>query len=98
MMIAVVATMYVQPEKAQEFEHVVRVLEAQVAAHEPDCLLYRMARDRKDPVIYRSLEIFRDQAAIDFHVAQDYFRAALGGMRACLTETPSTVEFMDTVS
>jgi quinol monooxygenase YgiN len=97
-MIAAVATMHVQLDKAEEFEGVVRELEAAVAAHEPDCLLYRFARDRKDPGIYRSLEIFRDQAAIDFHIAQDHFRAGVKGMRACLTDVPSTVEFMDTVS
>ena len=97
-MIAAVATMYVQVDKAEAFEAVVRELERQVAAHEPDCSLYRMARDRKDPGIYRSLEMFRDQAAIDLHIAQGYFRTALVGMRACLTKTPSTVEFMDTIS
>ncbi len=97
-MIAVVATMHVQPDRAGEFEAVVRELETKVAAHEPDCQLYRMARDRKDLVIYRSLEIFRDQAAIDFHMAQEYFGAAVKAMRACLTDTPSAVEFMDTVS
>jgi quinol monooxygenase YgiN len=97
-MIAAVATMHVRADKAEEFEAVVRKLEAQVAAHEPDCLLYRYARDRKDPGIYRSIEIFCDQAAIDFHIAQDHFRAGVKAMRACLTDVPSTVEFMDTVS
>jgi quinol monooxygenase YgiN len=97
-MIAVVATMYVRADKSAEFEAAVSVLEAAVAAGEPDCLLYRFARDRKDAGVYRSLEIFRDQAAIDFHVAADHFRAGVKAMRACLTETPSTVEFMDTLS
>lgn len=97
-MIAAIATMHVRTDMADEFEAVVRELEEQVTANEPDCLLYRYARDRKDPGTYRSIEIFRDQAAIDFHIAQEYFRAAVGGMRACLTEVPSTVEFMDTVS
>lgn len=97
-MIAAVATMYVSIEKAEQFEKVVAELERQVVANEPDCLLYRVARDRKEPHIYRSLEIFRNQSAIDFHIAQDYFRTALAGMRECLTDTPSTVEFMDTVT
>lgn len=93
-MIAAVATMHVRAEKALEFEDVVRQLERDVAAYEPDCVLYRVARDRNDPTIYRSIEIFRNQAAIDFHVAQAYFHAALKGMRACLDDTP----FMETVS
>ncbi len=97
-MIAAVATMHVQAEKALDFEEVVRQLERDVAANEPDCALYRVARDRSDPAIYRSIEIFRDQAAIDFHVAQDYFLTALKGMRACLADQPSTVDFMDTLS
>ena len=97
-MIAAVATMYVREDKAEEFASAVSQLERDVVANEPDCLLYRFARDRKDPGIYRSLEIFRDQAAIDFHVAQDHFRTGVKAMRACLTDTPSTVEFMDTLS
>jgi quinol monooxygenase YgiN len=97
-MIAAVATMYVREDKADEFAAAVTQLERDVAANEPDCLLYRFARDRKDPGIYRSLEIFRDQAAIDFHIAQDHFRTGVRAMRACLADTPSTVEFMDTLS
>jgi quinol monooxygenase YgiN len=97
-MIAAVATMHVREDKADEFVAAVTALERAVAANEPDCLLYRFARDRNEPGIYRSLEIFRDQAAIDFHIAQDHFREGVGAMRACLTETPSTVEFMDTLS
>lgn len=97
-MIAAVATMHVRADRTDEFEVVVRELEAQVAANEPDCTLYRVARDRTDPLIYRSMEMFRDQAAIDFHVTQDYFHTALAGMRACLSDTPSSVLFMDTLS
>lgn len=96
-MIAAVATIHVRAEMTEEFERVVRELEQQVAANEPDCVLYRMARDRADPLIYRSMEIFRDQAAIDFHIAQDYFHLAVAGMRACQGEIQSTVVFMDTL-
>jgi quinol monooxygenase YgiN len=95
-MIAVVATITVHADKVEEFEAIARGLEAQVKANEPDCLLYCMAKSVTDPLVYRNMELFRDQAAIDEHIKRDYFVAATGEMRACVSR-PSTVEFMHTI-
>ncbi|MGB8363790.1 MAG: putative quinol monooxygenase [Rhizomicrobium sp.] len=95
-MIAVVATIKVRADKVEEFEGVARKLGAQVKANEPDCLLYCMTKDRSDPLTYRNLELFRDQAAIDQHVVRDYFISAVEKMRGCHSEMP-TVDFMDTL-
>lgn len=95
-MIAVVATIHVREDQVQRFEAVARELEEQVAAHEPGCVLYRMTRSRTEPLVYRSLEVFRDQAAIDAHIAADYFQTAAIEMRQCVSRE-STVEFSDTL-
>jgi quinol monooxygenase YgiN len=96
-MIAIVATIRVRDDMVDDFERTALELERQVAAHEPDCLTYRMARSRTEPLTYRSLEIFRDQAALDAHVAADYFVAAARAMRPC-TASESIVEFGDTLA
>lgn len=96
-MIAIVATIHLKEDHVEAFEAIARELEAKVAAHEPDCVLYRMTRSRDDPLTYRSMEIFRDQAAIDAHIAADYFRSAAKGMRDCASRE-SLVEFADTLA
>lgn len=96
-MIGVVATVEIQPDKAPEFEAVALELEIQVSANEPGCLLYRMTRSRTEPHTYKGLELYRDQAALDQHVATDYFQAALARMSVCVSGTPQ-VEFLDTLA
>ncbi len=95
-MIAVVATIHVQEDKVEQFETIVRELQRQVTAHEPGCALYRMTRSRTDPLTYRNMEIFHDQAALDAHIAAEYFRTAARGMRDCVSRE-SIVEFADTL-
>ena len=95
-MIGVVATIKVHADKAEQFERVALELAASVKSNEPDCLLYCMTRSRSDPLTYRSLEIFRSQAAIEQHMAREYFASAVERLRACSGEEP-TVEFMDTL-
>jgi len=95
-MIAVIATIHVREDKVADFERAVRELEAAVKAREPDCLLYRMARSRTEPLTYKNLEIFRDQAALDSHQAQEHFKIGARALRDCVSG-PSTVEFLDTL-
>ena len=95
-MIGVIATVSVAGDKVELFERVARELEAQVKAHEPGVLLYRMTRSRTEPNTYKNLEIFKDQAAFDAHQEADYLKAALGQLGACLAGEPH-VEFLDTV-
>lgn len=95
-MIAIVATIHIKPEMVTIFEQIARDLEAAVAAHEPGCITYRMARSRTDPLTYMNLEIFADQAALDAHIAADYFKSAAVKMRECVSQQ-SKVEFADTL-
>lgn len=95
-MIAVIATIRVQADKVGDFERIARALEDAVNTNEEGCLLYRMTKSRTEPLTYKNLEIFRDQAALDRHVAADYFQAALAPMRACVSGA-SHVDFLDTL-
>ena len=96
-MISIVATIPVRADKVAEFEDISRALAAAVKANEPGCVLYSMGRCRTDPLTYRNLEIFRDQAALDAHLAADHFKRIAPQMGKCLS-APAAVEFMDTVA
>jgi quinol monooxygenase YgiN len=96
-MIAIIATIRIHADKVAEFEEISRALEAAVRANEAGCLLYCMTKSRTEALTYKNMEIFRDQAALDQHVAADYFLAATGRMRACVSG-PSNVEFLDPLS
>lgn len=93
-MIAIIATIRVKEDKVRDFEVIALALEAAVKAHEPGCLLYRMTKSRTEPLTYKNVEAFRDQAALDAHTAADYFLASLAPLRACVS-APSEVEFLD---
>lgn len=95
-MICVVVTLKVQPGKTEAFEQVFREVTAKVKANEAGCLLYQLTRSRTEPHAYTGLEIYRDQAALDQHLAADYFLASLPRMGACVDGEPK-VEFLDSV-
>lgn len=95
-MIAIVVTVSVREEKAEEFETIARALEAKVKENEPDCLVYRMAKSRSEPFTYKNLEIFRDQAAFDRHVEADYFKLAAVSFAECVGSAPD-IHFLDTL-
>ena len=95
-MISVIATIKVQPQKAKEFEAIFLETAARVKANEPGCLLYQLTRCRNEPNLYKGIELYRDQAALDHHQTTDYFIAALPRMGACVAAEP-TVEFLDVV-
>lgn len=95
-MISVIATIRVQADKAAEFEKIFLETAAKVKANEPGCLAYRLTRSRDEPHLYKGIELYRDQAALDHHQTTDYFLAALPRMGACIAAEPK-VEFLDVV-
>jgi quinol monooxygenase YgiN len=95
-MISVIATIEVQADKARAFEKIFLETAARVKANEPGCLLYQLTRCRNEPNLYKGIELYRDQAALDHHQTTDYFIAALPQMGACVAAEP-TVEFLDVV-
>lgn len=94
-MIAVIATIRVQDDKAAEFEAAVRELETLVNA-EPGCRMYKMTRSRTEPNTYKNIELFVDQVAIDSHVASEHFQTLVPRMSA-LVGGESHVDFLDTI-
>jgi quinol monooxygenase YgiN len=95
-MISVIATIGVQPAKAAEFEQLFLEMAAKVKANEPGCLLYQLSRSRTQQSVYKGIELYRDQAALDHHQATDYFLAALPRLGACIAGPPA-IEFLDVV-
>ena len=94
--IGVIATLTVAPGKNAEFEAVFAELAASVHANEPGCLFYTLTRARDDGQVYRVLESYVDQAALDAHGKTDYFRAAGPKLGPCLAAAPA-VEYLDAV-
>ena len=76
MAIGVIATIPVQEGKNDEFEAVFMELAAQVLANEPGCKFYALNRSKSDPQVYKVLESYEDQAALEAHGQTDYFKAA----------------------
>lgn len=93
--IGVIATLHVQPGKAAEFETAFAELAAAVAANEPGNSFYRLFR-ASEPGLYKVLECYADQAALDAHRASDHFRAAGPRLAPCMAGAPE-VEAMPAV-
>lgn len=96
--IGVVATLKVAEGKNTEFEAIFADMTAGVRAHEPGNLYYTLVRSRTDPQLYRVLEAYVDQAALEAHGASDHFRTGGKALAAsgCLSAAPD-VEYLDVV-
>jgi len=42
--------------------------------NEPGCLMFNIAQDDADPNVLRLFEVYRDEAAVDAHVATPHFK------------------------
>src|SRR3546814_11610731 len=71
--IGVIATLRVQPGKEEAFEGVFAELAAAVQANEPGNSYYKLFRTAEAGV-YRVLECYDDEAAVEAHRASDHFR------------------------
>lgn len=84
-MIAVIATIRTKEGMGSQFEAAFAPLAAAVAANEPGNHLYRLARVTTEPDLYKVLEIYENQEAIEAHRAAPHFKelgAALGPFMA----------------
>lgn len=95
-MIALVATLRVDPEKTEDFEAKFAELARQVQAHEPGCLIYQLTRSRTEAGVYKVLEMYKNQSAVDLHMGTEYFRAANKGLAPCMAG-PASLEYLDAV-
>lgn len=96
MAIGVIATITVRQGSNAEFEQAFLKLTEQVRANEPGNIFYILHRSKTDPQVYRVMEQYESDAALDAHRNADYFLEAgkaLGGLVAAAPE----IEVLDTV-
>jgi quinol monooxygenase YgiN/catechol 2,3-dioxygenase-like lactoylglutathione lyase family enzyme len=84
-----------KPGKTEQLESLMHGLIEQVRAHEPGCMLFQYLRDPKDPSSFLVIERYADQAALDFHLSQDYLKAFLPQLMRCLETPPQPVQYED---
>jgi quinol monooxygenase YgiN len=95
-MIVVIATVPVRPDKAGAYEALFRDLVAEVRAREPGNLLYQLSKSREEADLYKVVELYADQQALDAHIGSAHFQAVLPQIGGCLAGEPQ-IEFLDTV-
>lgn len=91
--IGVIATLRVQAGKETEFEGVFSELAAAVNANEAGNSFYRLFKTGETGV-YRVLECYDDQAALDAHSKTDHFRSLGAKLGPCLAGAPE-IEKLD---
>ena len=94
MPVGVIASIPVQEGKNKEFEVVFLELAAQVLANEPGCRFYSLNQSKSDPQVYKVLESYVDQAALEAHGQTDYFKAANAKLAALVGGRPD-IEYLD---
>ncbi len=92
--IGVIATLTIAAGKEAEFEAIMAEMQAAVRANEPGNLFYAGFRCRENPSIYKVLEHYVDQAALDAHGESAHFKAAGPKLGGCLAAAP-ILEYMN---
>ena len=94
--VGVVATLTVAEGKNAEFEAIFAELAAAVHASEPGNMFYTLTRSRDNGQVYRVLECYVDQVALDAHGKTDHFRAGGAKLGPCLAAAPQ-IEYLDAI-
>lgn len=85
--IGVIAILRVQAGKEAEFESIFAELVAAVDANEAGNSYYRLFRT-DDSGVYKVLECYDDQAALEAHRATDHFRTIGARLGPCMAGAP----------
>ncbi len=85
--IGIIATLRVQPGKEEEFEGVFAELAPAVRANEAGNSYYKLFRTGETGV-YKVLECYDDEAAVEAHRASDHFRSIGAKLGPCLAGAP----------
>jgi len=85
--IGAIATLRVQPGKEAEFEKIFAELVVAVNANESGNSYYKLFRTAETGV-YKVLECYDDEAAIETHRASDHFRTIGARLGPCLAGAP----------
>jgi quinol monooxygenase YgiN len=95
-MIAVIAHFTVKEGMNAAFEAASLDLVALVHAREPDTKVYQIAKDPKNPAIYKMLELYTDMDAFKLHGSTDYFKAAFPILSGFMAE-PVRLDILETL-
>ena len=92
--VGVVATLTVAEGKNADFEAAFTELMAAVRANEPGNEFYSVFQCKDNPQLYKVLERYVDQAALDAHGKSEHFRASGPKLAPCMAAAP-TIEYLD---
>lgn len=92
-MIALVVTFAVDEAKTAEFEAIIAGLTQATLAGEPGAKMYQLCRSAGQPIDYRLLELYEDQAALDHHMQSEWFKAGGKKLAGVLTGRPKIEQF-----
>lgn len=87
-MVYVVAELSVRPGTEAEFEAVAAELMREVRAREPEVQLYQFTKIRGRDGVYRVIERYASEAALEKHMAEPHLRAAMEKMGPLLAARP----------
>ena len=95
-MIGVVATIRTKDGTQAEFEQAFAELAAAVRANEPGNKLYQLTRSRTEAGVYKVLELYEDQAAVDAHRGSAHFKELGAKLGPSMAGRPD-VEVLDAI-
>jgi quinol monooxygenase YgiN len=92
--VGIIATLTVAVGKNADFEAAFAELAHAVRTHEPGTEFYSLTRSKTDLQVYKVLERYVDQSALDAHGRSSHYRAAGPKLASYLTSAPE-IEFLD---
>lgn len=95
--LAVIATFTVAEGQADAFEAVARTLVEAVRANEPGAPLYTLARAKREPNVFKMMELYADKDAFKAHGGTTWFQAGFAAMKPLLAADP-VIELLDVVA
>ena len=96
MAIGLLATITVQEGKNAEFEEAFLNLTEQVRANETGNIFYALHRSPVDPQVYRVMEQYENQEALEAHGKTEYFLKASAQLADLVARAPE-IEVMEAV-
>lgn len=96
-MIAVIAKLTAKDGYANQLEEVLKDSADKVLAGEPGCLLYRVTRSQTEIGVFKLMEIYESQSALDAHPNTPHFNEIRTALAPLLGAAPE-VEYLDALN
>ena len=80
------ATLYVSPNRVEEFEKYSKELAVLTREHEPDTLVYELIKSVENPLEYKWYARFKDVAAFEYHQQTEFHDRLIPLILDCLSE------------